>query len=678
MKAGIGHYAPMAILLQCLFFGSVCSQSVPLRMEPWIESQTTALTSGAPDEDWFEDAVRLLRQPILLNEASQEELRQLWMLSDALIDGLLLHRKTLGPLLHLNELQSVKGFTPDLIRQLAPYVWVGPPSGLPMGQRLLTGALTQDLLLRVTGLLTGTSQQLTNSWVGSGQRWLIWHRLQTKSVQAGWVMEKDPGEALLQKGSPLVDHAGFHFFWQGKGLVRTIALGDFTVNLGQGLLQWQSLAFDKSAEMSWIKRQGPTLRPHRASGEVNFHRGVATSLQSKKFSLTFFVSRRALSGRLQVDSGAGIVGIGSISASGYHRTPSERQARNTLKQLTAGTRVSAKFGSLELAVNAVRYFFSKPLIRNEEPRNTFDVQGNGWHNASFDFSYTRKSLHFFGEAAMAANGAIAWVAALLANPSTQVDLFVLVRNSGIAYRALYANAFSESSSIENERGFYAGVTLRPHAKVRVDAYADHCVFPWIRYGSNAPTAGSDYSLQLDYRPHKRAALLIRYRRESKWEASGSDSVGATPSAFAGNIRKGWRAQLSYQISFRTRWRSRVEWLQLVPNTTTLVAEGSMPAEHGFLYAADLLFNRVIVGADLLFRYQFFDTKGYQSRIYALTPDLRPGFGVNAFYGKGHRFWVGIEKELKFNLLASINGQFGLKGTVEQTHELRLQLRLKLH
>jgi hypothetical protein len=102
------------------------------------------------------------------------------------------------------------------------------------------------------------------------------------------------------------------------------------------------------------------------------------------------------------------------------------------------------------------------------------------------------------------------------------------------------------------------------------------------------------------------------------------------------------------------------------------------SEQGFLYYADLLFNRFVSGADLLFRYQYFDTNGYLSRIYALSPDLRPGFGIRAFYGKGHQFWVGLDKELKYNILISINGHFNVTVSSVQSQELRLQLRLRLH
>lgn len=680
MRRNLGFPLLIGLMLQLVQLSSLLSQSIPLSVEPLAESHATAQITLVPDEDPFEELSRFLRDPLLLNEASKDELQQLPFLSGAMVDLLLLHRKAVGPLLHLNELQGIPGFTPDLIRQLAPYVRVLPAGSSSIVHPLSFLGLTQDFLCRVTGILTETSDQTSAEWAGSRQRWLLWHRLQSKNFQAGWLLEKDPGETIFKKGSMPFDHRGFHLFWRGDGLIKTIVLGDFTVNLGQGLLHWQSMAFGKSSEMSWIKRQGPVLRPHRSSGEINFHRGMAATIGWKSLAFTFFVSRRSLSGRVQHDTSGFLLGVSSISTSGFHRSESEIRGRNALRQYTAGARLSLRYKSLELSINAVRYYFSLPLLLSVEPRNRADIQGRSWYNCSIDFSYTRKNVHCFGEGALAANGSGAFLFALIATPAAGVDLFALVRKNGIAYRALYANAFAESSMIENEQGFYLGVTLRPKSNIRIDAYADHYVFPWIRYRANSATAGADYLLQLEYRLHKRTALQIRYRVESKWEATEPYTDNSQVAAFDGNTRKGWRSQLTVQFSTRCRVRTRVEWLAVEPNPKPTPYTPDIPqlSGQGFLYYADLLFNRLCVGVDLLFRYQFFDTNSYESRIYALSPDLRPGFGLGAFYGTGHQIWIGFDKTLKNNTLISLNGQLKYQGGTLQGRELRVQLRLKLH
>lgn len=659
------------------FFFYVQAQPIPLRTEPSVESTLGASIAPAPDEDPFEELARFLKDPLLLNEASKEDLQALLLLSDALIDHLLLHRRIFGPLLHLNELQSVAGFTPELIRQIKPYVRVTQSNSFQLDHMLAAGGLAQDFLCRVTGLLRGNTSSANQAWAGSTQRILFWHRLQTKNIQAGWLVEKDPGETMFRKQKPLIDHAGFHFFWRGNSTVRTIAVGDFTVNFGQGLIHWQSMAFGKSSEMSWLKRQGPVLRAHRSSGEVNFHRGVATDLVWKQLSLALFVSLRSLSGNVQSDTLGIAEGIRSISASGYHRTAAESLGRKVLKQTTAGMRLSTRVRSLFLSLNAVGYRFSFPLIRDPSPRNLFDIKGRSWSNASLDFSYTRKNVHSFGEWAIDANGSSALVVGAVISPATTIDLFLLARNINKSYRALQANAFTESTLPENERGLYLGITLRPHPQIRIDAYADQYVFPWLRHRVNAPSAGSDQLLQFHYRPHKRSELLFRYRLERKWESGWSD-LDNSPYVLAGmSSRVGWRGQLSYQVSRFCKSRTRVEWVSMHQGRGAQPSLTSHNSEHGFLYYLEFLFNKVPFFSELSFRCQHFDTKSYESRIYALTPDLRPGFAISAFYGQGTRFWILIDKSLKNNLLINLCWQGNLTGQGLKNQDLRLQLRLKL-
>ena len=81
-----------------------------------------------------------------------------------------------------------------------------------------------------------------------------------------------------------------------------MAMGDYTVNLGQGLIQWQSLAFEKSPEVMAIKRQAPVLVPYRSAGEFYFNRGIGITLQKGRFETTAFASYKKISGNIVSDT----------------------------------------------------------------------------------------------------------------------------------------------------------------------------------------------------------------------------------------------------------------------------------------------------------------------------------------------------------------------------------------
>ena len=60
--------------------------------------------------------------------------------------------------------------------------------------------------------------------------------------------------------------------------------------MGQGLIQWQSLAFKKSMEIMGVKRQSAILRPYHSAGEFYFHRGAGITIKKGKIEATVFAS----------------------------------------------------------------------------------------------------------------------------------------------------------------------------------------------------------------------------------------------------------------------------------------------------------------------------------------------------------------------------------------------------
>jgi hypothetical protein len=105
------------------------------------------------------------------------------------------------------------------------------------------------------------------------------------------VADKDAGEQFFKGAQKYgFDFYSFHLFARKLGSIQALALGDFTVNMGQGLIQWQSLAFRKSVDILGIKRQSPVLRPYNSAGEFSFHRGAGITWQKGKIEATGFIS----------------------------------------------------------------------------------------------------------------------------------------------------------------------------------------------------------------------------------------------------------------------------------------------------------------------------------------------------------------------------------------------------
>ena len=96
----------------------------------------------------------------------------------------------------------------------------------------------------------------------SAQKIFIRYTYNYKQLLAyGFTGEKDAGEPFFRNAQRYgFDFYSFHFFLQQSGIIRALAIGDFTVNMGQGLIQWQTTAFTKTSQALSIKREAPCLK----------------------------------------------------------------------------------------------------------------------------------------------------------------------------------------------------------------------------------------------------------------------------------------------------------------------------------------------------------------------------------------------------------------------------------
>jgi len=449
--------------------------------------------------------------------------------------------------------------------------------------------------------------------------------------QFGLLADKDAGEPLLTKWNQKgFDFYSFHFYARKQGVIEAIALGDFTVNMGQGLIQWQQLAFKKGASISGVKRQGAVLRPYSSAGEYNFHRGAGMSLQRMLWHLTAFASVRLLDGNVRKDSANGYKPeLSSILKSGLHRSWNEVSDRGQLLLTTIGGNVQYKASSFKAGVNSVLYSFSMPIKKIAEPYNLYSMRGSNWANYSVDYSYTFRNFHFFGEVAVDSKRNPAVVQGVYISVDSKMDMVVLYRRLHKAYQSLFSNAFTEKTEPGNESGLYWGITFRPRTRWQVDGYLDLYKFHWLQYQIDKPGMGIDYLLQITYSPSRAANLLLRYRDEAK--SANIRTVG-TREEVGAIVRKQIRFQLDYNITKEWRFRTRFDLNWLPDNNRKEV-------QNGFSAFTDIFFMPQRFFADLTMRLQLFETDSYDSRVYAFENDLLYSNSIPAFSGRGFRWYL---------------------------------------
>jgi hypothetical protein len=614
------------------------AQDPPPTTQQQLENIAENNDEDPKDDNLLQQLEYFRKHPVNLNTATIEELQALRFATDLQISNFIRYRILLGNLVSIYELQAVPTWDLLTIKKILPYVIISNAGSVKENFLSRLGKGEQSLLFRITRVLEkskGYNTSLPTHYLGDRNHLMFRYRYQYKDLlYFGLTGDKDAGEQFFKGAqSKGFDFYSFHFFARRLGSIKLIALGDYTVNLGQGLIQWQSLAFGKSSEVMSIKRQAPVLVPYRSAGEFYFNRGIGITLQKKNIEATAFASYKKISGNIVNDTAERFT---SLLSSGYYRTPSENADKNKIMLASFGGNISYQSSSFKIGLNTVVHHFDIPLQKRDEPYNLYAISGKKIFNSSIDYSYTYKNIHLFGEAAIDKNFHKAIINGILMSVDSKIDLSILHRNIQKGYQSLFGNAFTENTTPVNEKGLYAGIAVRPGSGWQLNAYADFFQFPWIKYLVNAPSRGYDYLIQFNYQPNKQFGMYVRYKNKNKPTDSSANGIIYYPQD---QVKQNLRIYLSQQLSsvFSITSRSELLWFN----------HQSKNSEQGFLGYIESSYNWEKLSANL--RLQYFETDSYDSRIYVYESDVLYGFSIPAFYDKGIRYYFNFNYDVTKNL-----------------------------
>lgn len=622
------------------------AQELPSSAEQQIEAITDVMETETEDDSFLQNIEHYRKHPLNLNEAEANELQELKLLSDLQIESLLRYRRLFGNLVHIYELQAIPAWDIPTIRKVLPFVKVGFQTNLKESLMTRIKGGEHQLLLRISQTMEPSKGFIHDSsgskYLGSPQRIFFRYRYAYKNLlRFGMTGDKDAGEQFF-KGVQRAgfDFYSFHFFAGKLGLVEALALGDFTVNLGQGLIHWQGMAFKKGAEVTNIKRQAAVLKPYSSAGEFLFHRGIGITMKKNNTEASAFCSFRKLNANLSEEEGPGQSPVSSLLTSGNNRTVQEINDRHALEQFTAGGNVRWKktngfLEGLQLAFNAVFYKLSSPLSKRDWPYNLYSIKGNKWYNLSMDYSFNARNIHFFGEFAVDKKLNRAMVNGMLMSIDQRIDFSLVHRAIAKEYQAMYGNAFTEVSVPNNEQGLFAGLTIRPNASVKINVYADVYTFAWLRYRVDAPSGGKDFLIQFNFAPSRHFDWYTRYKTE--WKQQNRPQETDITHHVIPVTRRSWRTHFNCKLNQDFVVRSRVElsWYK------AYIA----PAEKGFLWLVDVLYKPMMKPYNGSVRLQYFETEGYNSRLYAYENDVMYSYSVPVSSGRGLRYYLNISYDV---------------------------------
>ncbi|WP_262385915.1 helix-hairpin-helix domain-containing protein [Hymenobacter sp. BT491] len=602
-----------------------------------------------PYEDVYETLLQYYQTPLNLNTATREELRSLLLLSEAQISALLHHREQVGMLLSMYELQSIDGFDLRSIYRVAPFATVldGSVGGNrgPLWQRVLQED-NNALLVRYERVLQqrkgytapDTTSRLTSRYAGSPDKLLVRYRVShAHDFSFGFTAEKDAGEAFSwNPGSRRygADFYSAHFVVHERGRLKTLALGDYQLQFGQGLLLSSGFQVGKGAEtITTIRRSNVGVRPYSSVLENSFFRGAAATFSlSKTLQATAFASWKKVDASIQTstDSLAEFDEFSSgVLLTGLHRTTTELANRKDLRELISGGNFTytSRNSNFSAGLTAVDTHFDKAILRRSEPYNAFEFRG--MHNlaVSTHYSYVLHNALLFGETARSSGGGWGTVNGVLASLASNVDASVLYRRYTRDFHTFYGNALSENTRNINESGLYMGLKMRPLYKWEISAYYDQFRFPWLKYQIGAPSQGHDWLLRVAFSPSKTSLLYAQMRLRVKDHDGDLDPVRPVPvPTERRSVLLFYDANPSATLSLRTRLQG------------THYRENDGPRRAGYVLAQDVTVA-VVPSVQLSARYALFDTDDYDTRQYVFERDVLYAFSVPPLYGQGTRVYA---------------------------------------
>ncbi|MDR2622934.1 MAG: helix-hairpin-helix domain-containing protein, partial [Dysgonamonadaceae bacterium] len=259
-----------------------------------------------------------------------------------------------------------------------------------------------------------------------------------------------------------------------------------------------------------VNQSNEAIKRHASPNETDFFRGLAGALKFNNLQINLFYSHR------KQDANADSATIYTFKTDGYNRIPNDINKRKTATVDMGGSHIRWRNEAFNLGLTFVYYSFGgKELNPDPKPYNLFYLRGKSYFNSGMNYSFKAKRFSFKGEAALDADGKWATVNNLLLNPASSVNLIFSYRNYARDYNAFYAKAFSESSGVRNENGFYMGVKLHPFRQWELSAYVDYFRFPWLRYGVNSSSSGRDGLVQVNYKPSEDWQMQLRYKYKEK-------------------------------------------------------------------------------------------------------------------------------------------------------------------
>lgn len=590
-------------------------------------------SEGETNKNYDDELIELherFTEPLNINTATKEQLQQFSFLSDVQIEHILSYLYLHGEMKTIYELQLVEDMDIQTIRYLSAFF-----KALPVVHNKFFPTLEELCKKGRSEVLSRVDIPFYRSagYVDKYRGTPYYHSLRyayryRDNVFAGFSAEKDMGETFFaspnKKG---YDSYSIYFLVKDAGRLKTLAIGDYRLSFGQGLVVSNDFLIGKTAYITTLNRRGNNIYKHSSTDEQHFFRGAAASVAlNKNILLSTFLSYRLLDGTVKEGE------LTSIHSSGLHRSQKEIDDRNSFGLLFTGGNINYSAEKWQVGATGIYYHFSHPYVPVQKKYNRYTLQGSSFYNVGIDYSYRFNKFSIVGEEAVGRHG-VATTNRIRYNLSQDYNIVLFHRYYAHNYWAYFAHTLSESSTVQNENGWFLAVDAKPWHKLSCFAAIDLISFPWCRYRVSKPSQAIDGIFRCSYCPRKTNQMDFYYRYKQK-ERDVSNTKGS-------DIRP------TYQHSFRYKYcYLPIPTVRLSAITDyRLFRQQGFSMEKGYQLTGSVVYSLRDKPLQCVLQGSYFNVDSYDTKVYIAERSLLYSSYIPSFQGTGIHLSIRFQYKL---------------------------------
>jgi hypothetical protein len=649
------------ILLFLLFPSSACfcqEEKYPEMIVNIAEELAAEDDDPEAAEIYIEYLNELTENPVMVNSMDETELSRLFFLSDFQIRSLADHIRRTGNIVSVYEIAAIPGFDQRIAEMMMPFI------SLKENTKNSSDTLSVRSTL-ITNLIFKPGEKDTSS-LGSQLKILTKYRISAGKFSAGFTTEKDAGERYFTGSPPRPEFLSAYSSYSGKGIIRKLIFGDFSLRFGAGTCINNSLRTGLRLTAPGFMTGRDNLRPYTSTDENNFFRGTAADLCVKNAELILFYSRNRIDATPELSSDSAILFISSIYKTGLHNTSSLLLKKDLLRETVYGFSLSYNFKFMRVGANWSETGFSIPLHRNEgDPESIYDFEGAKNRLLSVNYNTLAGRILLYGEFSVNNSRNSALVNGVTLRPSDRLTINVLWRKYSSGFAALNGKGPGNSSSSANEEGITGNFSFEAAKHLFISAGCDVSHYPWLKYRCSFPSMSRKEEILIRYLPSEKLSLEFsfdhRYSMINDQKNQGVAGIEVSES-------RSFKWLFRYLPAENSAFTTRIDYKMAYPVRS-----------RGMLLFEDINYRFKMIPVTLWFRYCLFSTESWDSRLYTYENDLLYSFSIPALSGEGSRSYLMAkfdlghfgEMRIKYGLTSIIEK----RGTESFNDELKLQFRI---